>query len=113
MTTLENVQNQTVKAGTDHQTKGGRFTSCTAEDLAIPKGRDEDWRFTPLRRLRGLHDGTAAAPTDANVVIEVPENAGDNVSVTKVNSSDPRVGLTCARAASAAARRAEQAPGAT
>ena len=110
MTTLENVQNQTVKAGTDHQTKGDRFTSFKAEDFAIPKGRDEDWRFTPLRRLRGLHDGTAAAPTDANVVIEVPENAGDNVSVTKVDSSDPRVGLAGAPVDRAAAQAWENAP---
>ena len=24
-------------------------------DFPVPSGREEDWRFTPLRRLRGLH----------------------------------------------------------
>ena len=28
-------------------------------DFGVPSGREEEWRFTPLRRLRGLHtDGT-------------------------------------------------------
>jgi Fe-S cluster assembly protein SufD len=30
-------------------------------DFAAPTARDEDWRFTPLKRLAGLHDGTFAA----------------------------------------------------
>ena len=50
-----------VQAGTDHQTKGDRFTSFSAADFAVPRGKDEDWRFTPLRELRGLHDGSAVA----------------------------------------------------
>jgi hypothetical protein len=24
-------------------------------DFGVPSGREEEWRFTPLRRLRGLH----------------------------------------------------------
>jgi hypothetical protein len=26
-------------------------------DFDVPTGREEEWRFTPLRRLRGLHTG--------------------------------------------------------
>lgn len=37
-----------------------RFTSRDVDAFEVPGGREEDWRFTPLKRLRGLHDGTAA-----------------------------------------------------
>jgi Fe-S cluster assembly protein SufD len=39
-------------------------------DFAVPDGREEDWRFTPLRRLRGLHTDNPPAPT-ATVTVEV------------------------------------------
>ena len=29
--------------------------SVNPDDFAVPGGREEEWRFTPLRRLRGLH----------------------------------------------------------
>jgi Fe-S cluster assembly protein SufD len=29
--------------------------SADPADFAVPTGREEEWRFTPLRRLRGLH----------------------------------------------------------
>jgi Fe-S cluster assembly protein SufD len=29
--------------------------SVNPDDFAVPTGREEEWRFTPLRRLRGLH----------------------------------------------------------
>jgi len=38
-------------------------------DFAVPSGREEEWRFTPLRRLRGLH-GDAPLPP-AKVTVEV------------------------------------------
>jgi Fe-S cluster assembly protein SufD len=38
-------------------------------DFAVPTGREEEWRFTPLRRLRGLH-GDAPLPP-AKVTVEV------------------------------------------
>jgi Fe-S cluster assembly protein SufD len=31
------------------------FTSTDPAAFAVPGGREEEWRFTPLRRLRGLH----------------------------------------------------------
>jgi Fe-S cluster assembly protein SufD len=39
-------------------------------DFGVPSGREEEWRFTPLRRLRGLHTDTPPAPT-ATVTVEV------------------------------------------
>ncbi len=38
-------------------------------DFAVPAGREEEWRFTPLRRLRGLHDDAPLGP--AGVTVEV------------------------------------------
>ena len=38
-------------------------------DFAVPGGREEEWRFTPLRRLRGLH--TDNPPATAGTVITV------------------------------------------
>jgi Fe-S cluster assembly protein SufD len=31
-----------------------RFTSTNPDDFAVPTGREEEWRFTPLRKLRPL-----------------------------------------------------------
>jgi hypothetical protein len=31
-----------------------RTASADLADHPVPDGREEDWRFTPLRRLRGL-----------------------------------------------------------
>ena len=50
-----------------------RFTSYDVEAFEVPGGREENWRFTPLRRLRGLHDGSASL--DATTKVEV--SAGD------------------------------------
>ncbi|NED90871.1 Fe-S cluster assembly protein SufD, partial [Streptomyces sp. SID11233] len=54
----------------------------------VPHGREEEWRFTPLARLRGLHDGSAKA--DGRVEIEVSLPAG--VTQETVDREDPRVG---------------------
>ena len=35
--------------------------SYDVADFPVPNGREEEWRFTPLRRLHGLHgEGTAS-----------------------------------------------------
>ena len=33
--------------------------STDPADFPVPGGREEEWRFTPLRRLRGLHSDAA------------------------------------------------------
>ena len=33
-----------------------RFTSRDPEDFAVPRGREEQWRFTPLRDVRPLFE---------------------------------------------------------
>ncbi|WP_131742373.1 Fe-S cluster assembly protein SufD [Actinomadura roseirufa] len=57
-------------------------------DFDVPTGREEEWRFTPLRRLRGLHNGTAEPHGKA--VLEV--DAAPEVTVETVGRDDPRLG---------------------
>ncbi|MCD0483129.1 Fe-S cluster assembly protein SufD [Streptacidiphilus sp. ASG 303] len=64
--------------------------SYDVADFPVPTGREENWRFTPLHRLRGLHDGTAEA--GGRVRVEVTAPAG--VSQETVDRTDPRVGRT-------------------
>jgi len=65
--------------------RGERFTSVDPAAFPAVTGREEDWRFTPLARLRGLHEG-AAADGSAKVAWELPEGA----SREQVDSDDPR-----------------------
>ncbi|MFD9883644.1 Fe-S cluster assembly protein SufD [Streptomyces alboflavus] len=63
--------------------------SFDVADFPVPHGREEEWRFTPLERLRGLHDGTAAATGDGvRIDIEAPEG----VVVETVGRDDARLG---------------------
>jgi Fe-S cluster assembly protein SufD len=62
--------------------------SFDVADFPVPHGREEEWRFTPLERLRGLHDGTAVA--DGGVKVEV--TAPEGVIVETVGRDDARLG---------------------
>ncbi|CAN5413522.1 Fe-S cluster assembly protein SufD [soil metagenome] len=68
--------------------KGELFTSFDVDAFEVPGGRDELWRFTPLKRLRGLHDGSAHATGAAEIVVS--ERAG--VTVETAQRSDERLG---------------------
>jgi Fe-S cluster assembly protein SufD len=68
--------------------KGEQFTSFDVNAFEVPGGRDEIWRFTPLRRLRGLHDGSAPATGTAR--IEVSPRPG--VTVETARRGDERLG---------------------
>ncbi|MEQ3553539.1 Fe-S cluster assembly protein SufD [Pseudonocardia nematodicida] len=67
---------------------GERFQSFDVEAFEVPGGREENWRFTPLRRIRGLHDGSAAF--DGKTRVSVTETAG--VTVETVGRDDARLG---------------------
>ncbi|GAA3171880.1 MULTISPECIES: Fe-S cluster assembly protein SufD [Streptomyces] len=62
--------------------------SYDVADFPVPHGREEEWRFTPLARLKGLHDGTAV--TEGNVLYTIETPAG--VTQETVGRDDPRVG---------------------
>ncbi|GAA0578224.1 Fe-S cluster assembly protein SufD [Actinomadura livida] len=57
-------------------------------DFEVPAGREEEWRFTPLRRLRGLHNGTAEP--HGKVLVEA--DAAPEVTVESVGRDDARIG---------------------
>ncbi len=63
--------------------------SRTVADHLVPTGREEDWRFTPLERLQGLHTGTLDLSGRLDITIEV-----DGFAVDHVDASDPRVGAS-------------------
>jgi len=56
-------------------------------DFPVPTGREEEWRFTPLRRLRGLHKDPVA---DGSVSVEV--TAAPGVTAENSKRGDPRIG---------------------
>lgn len=68
--------------------KGELFSSYDVSAFEVPGGRDELWRFTPLRRLRGLHDGSATATAEPTVAVA----AVDGVTVETVDRADERLG---------------------
>jgi Fe-S cluster assembly protein SufD len=61
-----------------------RFTSTDPDAFGVPTGREETWRFTPMKRIRSLLDG---APSDAHLTwtTDLPEG----VELTSVEADDP------------------------
>ncbi|MBE1546224.1 Fe-S cluster assembly protein SufD [Mycobacterium sp. OAS707] len=80
--------------------KGELFTSFDVDAFEVPHGRDELWRFTPLRRLRGLHDGSAVATGAATIDVQT----SDDVRVDRVGRDDSRLGAAGAPADRVAAQ---------
>ena len=73
--------------GVPDSSRAGRLTSYKLADFKPLTGMEEDWRFTPLKRLRGLHSEvlSGAAPT---VVVTGPEE----ITVESVGRDDRRIG---------------------
>src|SRR4051794_22442914 len=61
-----------------------RFTSTDPDAFGVPTGREETWRFTPVKRIRPLLDGE---PSDAHLTwtTDLPEG----VELTTVEADDP------------------------
>ena len=73
--------------GIPDSSRAGRLTSYKLADFKPLTGMEEDWRFTPLKRLRGLHTEVlnGAAPA-------VSVTAPDSVTVETVGRDDRRIG---------------------
>jgi Fe-S cluster assembly protein SufD len=56
-------------------------------DFPVPSGREEEWRFTPLRRLRGLH----GADVVAGGKVHVEANPAPGVIAVRAQRDDPRL----------------------
>ncbi len=59
-------------------------------DFAVPTGREEEWRFTPLRRLRGLHGAEDLTPGKVGVTV----GAAPGVTAELAQRGDPRIGTS-------------------
>jgi len=58
-------------------------------DFPVPTGREEEWRFTPLRRLRGLHgEGTLAESK-----VQHAADPASGVAIENLEHGDPRLGV--------------------
>jgi Fe-S cluster assembly protein SufD len=83
MTALQGALESTAPVSRLHE-----HQSYDPAEFPVPTGREEEWRFTPLRRLRGLHgDGPLPEGGWAQEVTPAPE-----VKVDKAERGDPRVG---------------------
>jgi Fe-S cluster assembly protein SufD len=80
--------------GVPDSSRAGRLTSYKLADFAPLTGREEDWRFTPLKRLRGLHTDelNGTAPT---VAISGPDGSEvpAGIRVETVGRADARIGI--------------------
>ncbi|MFF4216022.1 Fe-S cluster assembly protein SufD [Streptomyces nondiastaticus] len=84
-----------IQVGGPQQPIDARVSAPASYDVAdfpVPHGREEEWRFTPLERLRGLHDGSALEKgvNGGGVKVEVSAPAG--VTVETVGRDDARLG---------------------
>ena len=64
-----------------------RVRSTDPDAYGVPTGREEEWRFTPLDRLRVLLDG---APSDAHLQIE--RDLPEGVELVDLPAGDPALG---------------------
>ncbi|MEV6925759.1 Fe-S cluster assembly protein SufD [Dactylosporangium sp. NPDC051485] len=72
------------------KTRAQQVRSFDVADFPALTGREEEWRFTPLKRLRGLATATAGPGATAPKAEAGELPAG--VTVTTVDRGDPRVG---------------------
>jgi len=63
--------------------------SRAVADHPVPSGREEEWRFTPLARLRGLHTGELDLSGALGIAVE-----SDGFTVEHVTPGDPRAGAS-------------------
>ncbi|MBO4205948.1 Fe-S cluster assembly protein SufD [Micromonospora echinofusca] len=70
-------------------TKSQALRSYDVADFPTLTGLEEEWRFTPLKRLRGLADGTTVATATVGYdQVALPSG----VTVETIGHDDPRIG---------------------
>ncbi|WP_104110521.1 Fe-S cluster assembly protein SufD [Arthrobacter sp. N199823] len=78
--------------GVPDSSRAGRLTSYNLADFPAITGREEEWRFTPLKRLRGL-DRVGIKGVKLNGPAPLVEvSAPDGVTVETVGREDARIG---------------------
>src|SRR4051794_9307233 len=61
-----------------------RFTSTDPDAFGVPTGREETWRFTPMKRIKPLLDG---AESDAR--LQWQSDLPDGAELGRVEAGDP------------------------
>ena len=54
--------------------------SALPTNILTPTGREEAWRFTPLKRLAGLHDASTSVPARISIGLEGQARQGFTIS---------------------------------
>ncbi|MEV5692949.1 Fe-S cluster assembly protein SufD [Micromonospora globbae] len=79
----------TTQASAPPTTKSQALRSYDVADFPALTGMEEEWRFTPLKRLRGLVGGAQPA---TGAVRHEHGDLPDGVTVGRIPTDDPRVG---------------------
>ena len=70
------------------------FGSANPDDFAVPAGREEEWRFTPLNRLRGLHKDAPLGESGVTVAVEAaPELVVESEDLSERKRLAPSAGF--------------------
>ncbi|WP_326833992.1 Fe-S cluster assembly protein SufD [Amycolatopsis rhabdoformis] len=90
MSVTENNVSEAMREGAvvPAASRAERFTSYDVEAFEVPGGREENWRFTPMKRLRGLHDGSAVASGETTL----DADAAPELKIETVGRDDARLG---------------------
>jgi Fe-S cluster assembly protein SufD len=85
--TENNVAASTREGVVPAASRAERFASYDVEAFEVPRGREENWRFTPMKRLRGLHEGPVATGE-----VKIDADVAPEVRVETVGRDDARLG---------------------
>jgi Fe-S cluster assembly protein SufD len=91
VTVLDDAARRVAEAAEAPGRSGSRLHptgSFELSDHPVPSGREEAWRFTPVKRLKGLHDGSFVPGGQASVDVQIPAE----VKVELVDRDDSRLG---------------------
>ena len=91
--TVTDAARESVTSGLEQDKKDGHLSvshlnpppSYDLADHPAPTGREEIWRFTPLKRLRGILDGEAS---DATLTWDT--TLPDGVTLTTISQAEAR-----------------------
>ena len=75
-------------AGVPDSSRAGRLKSYNVDDFAKLTGREEDWRFTPLKRLNGLHTDELTGPAP-----KVELSGNDIAQLSVIDAADELNGV--------------------
>lgn len=72
--------------------RADRPTSFDPAEIPAPGGREEEWRFTPMKRFKPLFDLDAVTAGTATDAVALSVDAPEGVTVETLAAGDPRLG---------------------